>query len=122
VKGERMKNGKFDVLVVRASQAKEVDKTKLMFIGLVSSSLGCVVGSVVNPAAGVIAGGMVLGAASLKAVFDFQKSSPDLIYGYIIKNLYDQNLLNISNTIIQAAENEFVYLFILINQDNEMVF
>jgi len=75
-----------------------------MVIGLVSNSFGCVVGTVVNPVAGMIVGGIALGAASLTAVFDFQKSSPDLIYGYIVKNLYDQNLLNISNTNTSTRE------------------
>jgi hypothetical protein len=98
VKGEKMKSGKFDVLVVRATQGKQVDKKKLMAIGLASTSVGCIIGAVVNPVAGMITGSPMLEAAGLKTVFDFQKSPPDLIYGYIIKNLNDKNLLNISNT------------------------
>ena len=94
VKGERIKGGKFDVIVIRATQAKQVDKSKLMAAGVASGSVGLILGTALGLPLGVFAGSAMFGATALKITSDLQKSHPDLIYGYIIKDLCDKQLLS----------------------------
>ncbi|CAF1288845.1 unnamed protein product [Rotaria sordida] len=98
VKGERMKNGKFDIVQVNACQVKEIDKQKIAAYSLAAASLGCVIGAVANPVVGMITGSAALAAGGLKTAFDVKKCPRDVIYGYILKYLQDKNLLNISNS------------------------
>lgn len=103
VKGDRMKGGKFDVIIIRAKQAKQVDKSKTIAAGVASSSVGLILGTTLGLPAGAIACGAMLGAVALKTASDLQKSHPDLIYGYIIKDLCDKQLLTIPNTNVNSS-------------------
>jgi hypothetical protein len=90
-------NGKYDILNVRATQIKTLDEQKLIGCGIGALCTGVIVGSIATPIAGVIAGGSILAASGAKAFYDYRKVLPDLIYGYIFRELIDKNVINVEN-------------------------
>jgi hypothetical protein len=91
-------DGKYDILNVRATQIKTFDEQKLIACGIGALSVGIIVGAITMPLAGVITSGLILAASGAKAMRDFRKSLPNLIYGYIFKDLIDdKNVINIKN-------------------------
>jgi hypothetical protein len=90
-------NGKYDILNVRATQIKTLDQQKLIGCGIGALCAGVIVGSIATPIAGVIASGSILAASGAKAMFDYRKVLPDLIYGYIFKELIDKRVINVEN-------------------------
>jgi len=90
-------NGKYDILNVRATQIKTLDEQKLIACGIGALCAGVIVGSFATPLAGVIASGSILAASGAKAIFDSRKVLPDLIYGYIFKELIDKSVINVEN-------------------------
>jgi hypothetical protein len=90
-------NGKYDILNVRAKQIKKLDEQKLIACGIGAFCAGVIVGSVVSPILGVLAGGSILAASGTKAIFDYRKVLPNLFYGYIFKELIHKNVINIEN-------------------------
>ena len=93
----RMINDKFDILNLQATQIKKLDEQKLIACGIGAICTGVLVSSIATPIAGVIAGGSILAASSAKAIHDYQKVMPDLIYGYIFKELTDKKVFNVEN-------------------------
>jgi hypothetical protein len=49
------------------------------------------------PLDGVCAIGSILVASGAKAIYDYRNALPDLIYGYIIKKLVDESVINVEN-------------------------
>jgi hypothetical protein len=90
-------NGKYDILNVRATQIKTLDQQKLIGCGIGALCAGVIVGSIATPIAGVITSGSILAASGAKAMFDYRKVLPDLIYGYIFKELIDKRVINVEN-------------------------
>lgn len=93
----RMVNDKFDILNVRTTQIKTLDEQKLIACGIGAICTGVLVGSIATPIAGVIASGSILAASGAKAIHDYQEVVPDLIYGYIFKELTDKKVLTVKN-------------------------
>jgi hypothetical protein len=90
-------DSKYNVLNIQATQIKQFDERKLLFYGLGALFAGVLAGSVTTPVAGMVVGGALLAASSVKAVNDYQKDLPDLIYGYIFKELLNKNIITFQN-------------------------
>ncbi|UJR29446.1 hypothetical protein I4U23_010658 [Adineta vaga] len=89
--------GKYDILNVRATQIKTIDEQKLITCGIGAACAGFLVGSIATPVVGAITAGSILVAGGAKAIYDYQKAIPDLIYSYIFKELTDKNVISIDN-------------------------
>ncbi|CAF0950456.1 unnamed protein product [Rotaria sp. Silwood1] len=90
-------DGKYNVLNVQATQVKVLDERKLAACGLGALCMGLVVGSLSTPVGGTIAAGSILAASGAKAAYDYKKGLPDVIYGYIFKELSDKGVITGSN-------------------------
>ncbi|UJR07182.1 hypothetical protein I4U23_011470 [Adineta vaga] len=90
-------NKKYDLLVVNATQMKQINKQKLATFCLFAVPAGLILSSVATP---FITGLSVLSFATtlgLKTAYEYYyEIMPEIIYGYIFKELEEQNLLNLN--------------------------
>jgi hypothetical protein len=93
----KLVDDKYDVLNIRATQVKQFDERKLIACGLGAVCAGVLFGAVATPVAGLIASGSILAASGVKAAYDYQKILPDLIYGYIFKELVHKDVITVEN-------------------------
>ncbi len=101
VQGERRGDGKFNLIEVHACQAKEIDKPKMAVYGITAASLACLAGTVFSPTTAAALGGAAVAAGAIKTAFDFNTCPQDIIYGYILRDLQNKNLLKFPNTNIK---------------------
>jgi hypothetical protein len=102
-------NDKYNIITANAIQTKEIDWGKLKTISLASASvgagLGAIVGSTAGPVGTVVGGfvggsvGGVMGASGVagKAYHDYHQIMPEAVYGYILQELQEKQVLRIHN-------------------------
>jgi hypothetical protein len=102
---ERRTDGKYNVLVVYATQVKELAVDKLVACGLGSVCAGIVAGVItMNPAVGVGTAVVLSAGSGAKAAYDYTKDMPDVLCGYILEELVKKHVLKIQpNQNVQFA-------------------
>ena len=93
----QMSDNKYDVLDIRVKQTAEIDQKKLAAIAIGATCAGVVTGAVATPVVGAITTGFILSGAGLKVTYDHLKSRPDWLYGYILKELNDKNVIRVED-------------------------
>jgi hypothetical protein len=103
----RRTDEKYDVLVVYATQVKELAVDKLVACGLGSVCAGILAGVVtMNPAVGVGTAVVISAGSGAKAAYDYTKDMPDVLCGYILEELVQKKVLKIQpNENVQFAIN-----------------
>merc|ERR1719313_1555082 len=98
----RRENGKYDLIVARATQKKSLSPAKVA--SAIGGSCGvCALGGAIlyasNPLGwGVLAiGASLLTASGGKAAYDYNKSMENVVAGYICKELKDMGMIQIAN-------------------------
>ncbi|UJR29447.1 hypothetical protein I4U23_010659 [Adineta vaga] len=101
----RRSDGKYDVLVVYATQVKELAVDKLVACGLGSICAGIVAGVVtMNPVVGVSTVALLSAGSGAKAAYDYTQEMPDVLCGYILEELVQKRVLQIQpNQSVQFA-------------------
>jgi len=96
---------KYDVLVVYATQVKELAVDKLVACGLGSVCAGIVAGVItMNPAIGAGTTAVLAAGSGAKAAYDYTQEMPDVLCGYILQELVQKNVLKIQpNENVQFA-------------------
>jgi hypothetical protein len=100
-------DGKYDILVVYATQTKEIAMDKLLACGLGSICAGILAGcATMNPAIGVGTTFALSAASGVKAAYDYSQDVPDVLCGYILQELVQKQLVNVlSNGKVELAVN-----------------
>ncbi|CAF4068713.1 unnamed protein product [Rotaria sp. Silwood1] len=98
-------DGKFNVLVVHATQVKELDVGKLVACGLGAACAGVLAGCLtMNPVVGVSTAALLSAASGVKSAHDYTQQMPDVLCGYILEELVQKNILKIKpNSDVQFA-------------------
>ena len=101
----RRADEKYDILVVYATQVKELAVDKLVACGLGSVCAGILAGVItMNPAVGVSTAVVLSTASGAKAAYDYTQDMPDVLCGYILEELIQKQILKIqSNGCVQFA-------------------
>ncbi len=86
-------NSTYDLIVVNARQIKQFDKKKLLACGLVTVFVTGLGTLLLPPYGGLVAGIVWTTVVVGKAVVDYRLTLPDVIHGYILKDMNDKNLL-----------------------------
>lgn len=99
------KDGKYDVLVVYATQTKKLDYDKVAACGVGAVCLGVLAGFVtLNPWVGVAVGVGAAAASGAKAAYDYSKPVPDVLCGFMLHELVKQQILTVlPNNDVQLA-------------------
>jgi hypothetical protein len=100
-------DGKYDILVVYATQTKEIAMDKLLACGLGSICAGILAGcATLNPAVGFGTAVVLSAASGTKAAYDYSQDVPDVLCGYILQELVQKQLVNVlSNGKVELAVN-----------------
>jgi hypothetical protein len=95
VYGKRPDN-KYDVLVVSSTQEKKLGTDKLIAAGAGSVCAGILVGTVtMSPVAGISTFIILASGSGVKATYDYSKEMPDVVLGYILKELVERGTMKI---------------------------
>jgi hypothetical protein len=87
-------NEKYDVLNVRTTQIKQLNGQKLLACGVGSLCAGALVSSIFSLIAGLFTSGSILAICTAKTVYDYRRTLPDVIYGYIFNELMRENVVD----------------------------
>jgi hypothetical protein len=101
----RRTDEKYDVLVVYATQVKELAVDKLVACGLGSVCAGIVAGVItMNTVIGAGTTAVLAAGSGAKAAYDYTQEMPDVLCGYILQELVQKNVLKIQpNENVQFA-------------------
>ena len=101
------KDGKYDLLVVYATQTKELDYNKVAACGLGSICLGILAGFVtMNPWVGAGVATVAAASSGAKAAYDYSQPMPDVLCGFMLEELVRRRVLTIMpNKEVQLAIN-----------------
>lgn len=93
---DQRNDGKYDILIVYATQTKELAVDKLIACGLGSLCAGIAAGVITKDVTVGVATGAVLAASSgAKAAYDYCKEMKDALCGYILEESVQKRLLSI---------------------------
>jgi hypothetical protein len=87
-------DGKYNVLNVRTTQIKQLHEQKLLACGVGSLCAGILVRSILSPIAGLFTSGSILAVCTAKTIYDYRRTLPDVMYGYIFNELMRKNVVN----------------------------
>lgn len=98
-------DGKYDVLVVYATQTKALDYDKVVACGVGAVCLGVLAGFVtLNPWVGVGVGACAAAASGAKGAYDYCRPVPDVLCGFMLHELVRQKILTVlPNNDVQLA-------------------
>lgn len=99
------KDGKYDILVVYATQTRELDYNKVAVCGVGSVCLGILADFVtMNPWAGVVVGACAAASSGAKGAYDYGKPMPNVLCGFMLEELVRRRVLAIlPNNDVQLA-------------------
>ena len=93
----RRHSGKFDLLVVYAVQAKELDKTRIAGYGFTAVCIGAAAGLLtLNPIVAVTTAAAIATTSAAKVTYDFSRETSDVVCGYMLEELVKKGLLKIN--------------------------
>ncbi|CAF0755981.1 unnamed protein product [Adineta steineri] len=98
-------DGKYDVLVVYATQTKQLDYDKVAACGVGAVCMGVLAGFLtVNPWIGITVGACTAAASGAKGAYDYSKPVPDVLCGFMLHELVRQKILTVlPNNDVQLA-------------------
>ncbi|CAF0728818.1 unnamed protein product [Adineta steineri] len=98
-------DGKYDVLVVCATQTKELDYDKVLACGVGAVCLGVLAGFVtLNPWVGVGVAAGAAAASGAKGAYDYCQPMPDVLSGFMLHELVRKQILTVlQNGDVQLA-------------------